>query len=74
MVRIIFDYQFYQQSYASLKSKNVVKFCVHISPIFSCPVTNYMEIITSDILYNFLSQNKPNYIITKLGDQLFYFL
>ena len=29
----------YQQSYSSLKSKNVVKFCVHISPIFSCSVT-----------------------------------
>ena len=38
MVEIILDYYFYQQSYSSLKSKNVVKFCVHISPIFSCPV------------------------------------
>ena len=33
MVGIIFDYYFYQQSYSSLKSKNVFKFCVHISPI-----------------------------------------
>ena len=32
-------YYFYQQSYLSLKSKNVAKFCVHISPIFSCLVT-----------------------------------
>ena len=39
MVRFIFDYHFYQQSYLSLKPKNVVKFCVHISPIFLCPVT-----------------------------------
>ena len=39
MVEIILDYYVYQQSYSSLKSKNVVKFCVHISPIFSCPVT-----------------------------------
>ena len=39
MVGIIFDYYLYQQSYLSLKTKNVVKFCVHISPIFSCPVT-----------------------------------
>ena len=27
-------------SYLSLKSKNMVKFCVYISPIFSCQVTN----------------------------------
>ena len=40
MVGITLDYYFYRQSYSSLKSKNVVKFCVHISPIFSCPVTN----------------------------------
>ena len=26
--------------YLLLKSKNVVKFLVHISPIFSCQVTN----------------------------------
>ena len=29
-------------SYLSLKSKNVVKFCVHISPIFSCWVTYFI--------------------------------
>ena len=39
MVGIILVYYFYHQSFSSLKSKNVVKFCVHISPIFSCPVT-----------------------------------
>ena len=39
MVGIILDYYFYQQSYLILKSKNLVKFCVHISPIFSCSVT-----------------------------------
>ena len=39
MVGIALDYYFYQQSYLSLKIKNEVKFCVHISPVFSCPVT-----------------------------------
>ena len=33
MVRIILDYYFNQ--YLILKSKNVVNFCVHLSPIFS---------------------------------------
>ena len=39
MVGILLDYYFYQKSYSSLKSKNVAKFCVHNSPIFSCRVT-----------------------------------
>ena len=39
MVGIILVYYFYQQSYLSCKFKNVVKFSVHISPIFSYPVT-----------------------------------
>ena len=39
MVWMLLQYYFYQQSYWSLKFKNVVKFCVHISPIFSCLVT-----------------------------------
>ena len=32
-------YYDYSRSYLSLKSKNVIKFHVHISPIFSCRVT-----------------------------------
>ena len=48
MVGIIFDYYFYQQSYSNLKSKNVVKFCVHISPIFSCPVTYIYKVAKGD--------------------------
>ena len=43
MLGIITDNYFYQQNYSSLKFKNVVKFCVHISPIFSCPVTYYLN-------------------------------
>ena len=39
MIETLLDYYFYQQSYVSLKSKNMVKFCVHISPIFSYRVT-----------------------------------
>ena len=39
MLGIILDYYIYQRSYLILKFKNLVKFCVHISPIFSCPVT-----------------------------------
>ena len=43
MVGIIFDYYLNQRSYLILKSKNLVKFCVHISPIFSCPVTYIIQ-------------------------------
>ena len=38
MVEILLDYYVYLLCYLSLKAKNVVKFCVHISPIFSCRV------------------------------------
>ena len=57
MVEIILDYYVYQQSYSSLKSKNVVKFCVHISPIFSCPVTYYSGVTFEGIYHkwNFTS-------------------
>ena len=34
----------YKVTYLSLKSKNVVKFYVHISPVFSCRVTYYTYI------------------------------
>ena len=39
MVGILLDYYMYRSSCSSLKSKNVVKFYVYISPIFSCRVT-----------------------------------
>ena len=39
MMLILLDSYYYLQSYLSLKSKNMVKFYVYISPIFSCRVT-----------------------------------
>ena len=39
MVKIVLDSYVYTKSYLILKSKNVVKFYVHIRPIFSCRVT-----------------------------------
>ena len=39
MVQILLDYYTRTRSYLVLKSKNVVKFYVHIRPIFSCRVT-----------------------------------
>ena len=35
---VVMDSHVYTRSYLILKSKNVVKFYVHISPIFSCHV------------------------------------
>ena len=49
MVGIILDYYVYQRSYSTLKSKNLVKFCVHISPIFSCLVTYNCAAIMKNI-------------------------
>ena len=72
MVEILLDYYFYLLSYLSLKSKNVVKFCVHMSPIFSCPVTNIKLIKTSVSLkieikekYTFLWFRLLLYVIVK---------
>ena len=39
MVKIVLDSYVYTKRYLILKSKNVVKFYVHIRPIFSCRVT-----------------------------------
>ena len=39
MVKNLLDSYNLLRSYLSLKCKNVVKFYVHISPIFSCHVT-----------------------------------
>ena len=39
MVKSLLDYYAYTKSYLMLKFKNVVKFHVHIRPIFSCRVT-----------------------------------
>ena len=39
MVKIVLDSYVYTKSYLILKFKNVVKFYVHIRPIFSCRVT-----------------------------------
>ena len=45
MVKSLLDYYAYTKSYLILKFKNVVKFHVHIRPIFSCRVTNYDRIL-----------------------------
>ena len=42
MVKIVLGSYVYTKSYLILKSKNVVKFYVHIRPIFSCRVTNVL--------------------------------
>ena len=42
MVKSLLDYYAYTKSYLILKSKNVIKFHVHIRPIFSCRVTNHL--------------------------------
>ena len=44
LVKILLINYVYSQSYETLKSKKVVKFYVHISPIFSCQVTYYYKI------------------------------
>ena len=49
MEKFLLDSYDYLQSYLSLNSKNVVKFYVYISPIFSCWVTNGDGVVSEDI-------------------------
>ena len=44
MVKRLLDYYAYTKSYLILKFKNVVKFHVHIRPIFSCRVKYYIQV------------------------------
>ena len=53
MVKSLLDYYAYTKSYLILKFKNVVKFHVHIRPIFSCRVT-----------YAMTAHSDNNYILT----------
>ena len=69
MVGITLDYYFYQLSYLSLKSKNVVKFCVHISPIFSCPVTYYDTYLRSERMASHGSVVCPPYEVVKMDNR-----
>ena len=48
MVKIVLESYVYAESYLILKSKNLVKFYVHISPILSCRVTDYLFRVCSE--------------------------
>ena len=51
-MKIVLDSHVCTCSYLILKSKNVVKFYVHISPIFSCRVTNVNSHLATESLAN----------------------
>ena len=69
MVKILLDCYLYQLSISSLKAKNVVKFCVHISPIFSCRVTYIYIYIYICISYNMGKRDLPDIYALARGPQ-----
>ena len=62
---ILLHYFMYWLSYSSLKLENVVKFCVHISPIFSCRVTfifNIDAFFVRNLFYHWYHVSFSSYV------------